>query len=59
MGAGRRTAQPGRVRPRGRAGGAAGLRPRADPGGRRGACPLEDRVLLAGDGLLSAGVHRR
>lgn len=35
------------------------LRPRADPRRRRRAGPLEDRVLLAGHGLLPAGVHRR
>ncbi|WP_367049324.1 LEPR-XLL domain-containing protein [Streptomyces sp. Je 1-332] len=59
MGADRGAAQPRRLRPGGRTGGAARLRPRADPGGRCGARPLEDRVLLAGDGLLPAGVHRR
>ncbi len=59
LGTGRGPAAAGRLRPGRRAGGAARLRPRADPGGRGGAGPFQDRVLVAGHGVLPAGVHRR
>lgn len=58
LGAGRGTARTKRLRPCRRGGGAARLRPRPDPGGRRGASPLQDRVLVAGHRLLPARVHR-